>query len=373
MRARRWPLLWAVLTALSLALAGCAGAGRAAPTAPPGAGTKLGLHLLVESTGQLTRKRPGWQEALPLSFGAVLDRDDLLEVGPGAEGLVACADLSVSELSPGYHGGLPCPADGALLVREGSFVLGPRRSMAAGASIPYVQSPRHTYLVTAHPVLRWHPSGPDATTYTVRVWGGGIEWEAQTAATELRYPEHAPALQPGVSYSLSVTDSAGRSSEEEKTALDLSFVLLGAQEAAAVEALVAQARGLGLSQRAADLLVSQIYDGHDLRAEAIALLEGMAPRQDAPGLYRRLGELYLEVGLYSEAAGAFELARAGYGALGDLEGEAAALAGMGLAHRGNGDDATARGWLEQARDLYQRLGEGGGLAGVEDVLGQVGK
>lgn len=373
MMVRRLGLVWALLMLLLLSLVDCAPASGPVPTLPLGAGAELGMHLLVESSGRMTRKRPGWQEALPLSFGTVLDRDDLLEVSPGAEGLVACADLSVSALRPGYHGGLPCPVATPQLVREGSFVLGPRRSMAADSAIPYVVSPRHTYVLSTHPLLRWHPSVQGTTAYTVRLWGGAMEWQTETSATELRYPDDAPALQPGVSYYVSVTDSAGRSSEAEKTALDLSFVLLSAEEAEAVEALVAQAQRLGLSQRAADLLASQIYDGHDLRAEAIALLEAMAPRQDAPGLYRRLGDLYLEVGLYTEGVGAYELARAGYGAMGDLEGEAAALVGLGLAYRGNGDDVTARGWLEQARELYQRLGEGGGLAGVEDVLAQVGK
>jgi hypothetical protein len=331
------------------------------------------MHLLVESSGRLTRKRPGWQEALPLSFGAILDRDDLLEVSAGGEGLVACADLSVSALAPGYRGGLPCPVGEPKMVREGSFVLGPRRSVAADPSIPYVLSPRHTYLLSGQPLLRWRASGPDTTTYTVRVWGSGLTWEAEATATEMRYPADAPVLQPGVSYHLSVTDSAGRSSEEEKTALDLSFVLLSTEQAAAVEALVTQVSGLGLSQRAANLLACQIYDGHDLRADAIRLLEEMAPRQDAPGLHRRLGSLYLEVGLYTEAASAYGLARNGYGALGDLEGEAAALAGVGLAHRGNGDDATARDWLEKSRALYQRLGDDVGLTSVEDALARIGK
>jgi hypothetical protein len=371
MRAGRQGLAFVLLMLLAAALLDCAPRSAATPTPPTGSGAGLAMHLLVESSGRLTHKRPGWQEALPLSFGTVLNRDDLLQVDANAAGVVACADLSVASLPPGYYGGLPCPQAEPSLVQQGSFVLGPRRSMAAASAIPYVLSPRHTFVQAERPLLRWHASG--TTVYTVHVWGGAVDWQAQTSATELRYPDDAPPLEPGVSYYLSVTDGNGRSSEQEKTALDMSFVLLPAKEASTVHALVAQAQGLGLSQRAAQLLEAQIYEGHGLRADAIALLEQMAPGQDAPGVYRRLGELYLEVGLYTEAAEAYEVARTGYTALGDVEGEAAAMAGAGLARRGNGDDATAREWLEQARDLYQRLGEGDGLAGVEDVLAQIGQ
>ncbi|MFL7808031.1 MAG: tetratricopeptide repeat protein [Anaerolineae bacterium] len=374
MIARRQGLAFILLSSLLVTSIHCAPrrASTSTPTPAPDSEAGLAMHLLVESSGRLTHKRPGWQEDLPLSFGAILDRDDLLQVGSGAEGLVACADLSVASLPADYYGGLPCPVAEPYLVQKGSFVLGPRRSMAADSSIPYILSPRHTFLQSERPLLRWHPSESGTVVYTVHVWGDSVDWQTETSATELRYPDDAPALRPGVSYHLTVIDSDGHSSEEEKTALDLSFVLLSPDIEAAVQALVTQAQGLGLSQRAAHLLESQIYDGHDLRADAIALLEEMAPSQDAPGVYRRLGNLYLEVGLYTEAAESFDLARSGYTALGDIEGEAAALAGLGLAHRGDGDDATAREWLEQARDLYQRLGEGSGLAGVESVLDQVG-
>lgn len=343
------------------------------PTSPPTPTSDLGLHLLVEAVGDLTHKRPEWGEPLPLSFGVPLDRDDLIQAASDAKGLIACANLSLVEVPPGYHGGLPCPREAPLLTRGDSLLVGPRRDAAPASSIPYVLSPRHTFIQTDRPLLRWNPS---ATPYTVRVWGGALDWQAESATAGLRYPEDAPPLEAGVPYHLTVTDASGSSSDEERAALDLSFVLLSSEEMVAVQAVVAQAHGLGLADRATHLLEAEIYATHGLRADAIALLEELAAGlavEDAPTVHRRLGDLYLEVGLYTESREACERALGGYRALKDRAGEAAALAGLGLAHRGDGDDATARGHLEQARDLYQTLGDVDGVARVEDVLAEMGK
>jgi hypothetical protein len=325
----------------------------------------------VKIAGEISHNRPGWEEYLPLSFGAALDRDDLLRAAPDAHGLIVCADLSLAQVPAGYHGGLPCPQAEPILRRGESLVVGPRRHRPPTTSIPYVLSPRHTFTQTPHPLLRWHPSSTGTVTYTVQVWGGALDWRAETTTTELRYPKDAPPLEPGVPYRLTVADADGHSSDEEQTALDLSFALLPPEEVAALQVLVAQVQGLGLDERATRFVKAQIYAASALRAEAIALLEELAAGEDAPTVHRRLGDLYLEVGLYTEAQEAYECALAGYRALGDRAGEAAALAGLGLARRGNGDDATARERLAQARDLYQALGDAGGMARMERVLAEI--
>ena len=140
----------------------------------------LGLHLLVDLKGDLSYKYPGWKEYLPLSFGTALNRGALLQAAPTAEGLVVCADLSLAPVPPGYDGGLPCPQAKPLLMRQGNPVVGPRRSMPSDFSIPYVLSPRNTWIQTARPMLRWHPSGTGPITYTIRVWGGEVEWQEET-------------------------------------------------------------------------------------------------------------------------------------------------------------------------------------------------
>lgn len=364
----RRTVAWCFLLGMALLLAGCAP--QLPPTTTPA--PDLGLHLLVESKGDLSHKRPGWVEYLPLSFGARLDRDDLLQAAPDAEGLIVCADLSLAHVPPDYHSGLPCPRATPVLIRDGGLVLGPRRDKPLGHLIPYIFSPRHTFVHTPYPLLRWHPSGTGTVTYTVRVWSGTSDWRAQTTTTELRYPEDAQTLEPGVPYYLKVVDSEGHSSAEERTALDLSFALLPQEQVEAVQKLVTHTQGLGLADRGIRFLEAEIHAAFGLRADAIGLLEELASRVDAPTVHWRLGDLYLEVGLHSEAQQAYERALEGYRSIADMDGEAHALVGLGLAYRGSDDDVTARKYLKQALSIYQAIGDTEGTKRVEDVLAKMG-
>jgi len=361
-----------LLIGLAVILAGCC-APIPMPTPTPTYPPDLGLHLLVEVTGDLTHKRSGWKEYLPLSFGTALDRGDLLKAAPDAEGLIVCADLSLAQVPAGYHGGLSCPQSEPILTRGENLMVGPRRSAVTPSFIPYVLSPRHTFIQTPCPLLSWQPSGTGTVTYTVRVLGSVLDWQTETVATELRYPDSAPPLGPGVPYRLIVTDTDGRSSEEEETTLDLTFALLPSEETTVVQMLVAQVRGLGLSERAIRLLEAEIYATQGLRDDAIALLENLAAGEDAPAIHGRLGDLCLEVGLYTEARSAYEHALAGYRNLGDRAGEAATLVELGLACWGNRGDDTAQDYMEQARAVYQNLGDAEGMSWVERTLSAISR
>lgn len=367
----RRSLVLLLLLAL-LVLGQCGRASGKGPTpgvAKPG---ELGEHLLVEAAGSLSYKHAGWKDYLPLTFGIALSRGDLLKVAPDAEGLVVCADLSLAQLKPGYEGGLPCSDTKPVLMRGQSLVIAPQRSAPSGGPIPYLLGPRHTFIKDGSPVLRWAPTGGVGSSYTVRVRGGELDWQTSVSATELGYPKDAPALQAGVPYRVTVTDATGRSSDEEGTALDLSFVVLSAQQVAPVEALVRQAQGLNLSERATRLLEAEIHVSQGLRADAIALLVDLAARQDAPTLQQRLGDLYREIGLYAEAEKAYQAAFSAFQAVGDQAGEAGAMAGLGLAQRGDNDEAGARDSLTKSRDLYQGLGDTQDAGQVEQLLKDLG-
>lgn len=353
---------------LALIATHCGPVPSAMPIAVSTPARDLGLHLLVDVTGDLSHKRLGWHEYWPLSFGTLLYSDDLLRAGPGARGLVFCADMTMAEVVEGYHGGLPCRPAEPVLTRGENLVIGPRRDAPPVPSTPYILSPRRTFIQTAHPLLRWHPSTTRIVTYTVRLWGGSLDWRTETTATELVYPNDTPPLEPGIPYNLVIVDDRGHSSSEEKTVLDLSFALLSSDKSGAVEAMLTRVYGLGLNDRATRFLTAEIYTAHQLRADAIVLLEGLAAEEDAPAIHRRLGDLYLEVGLYGEAREAYERALSGYHSLGDRAGEAATLSGLGLAYRGDGDDATARNYLEQAVMVYWSIGDADGANNVEDAI-----
>ena len=372
----------AVLFGVLLVLGNCAPASSTStPQVPSSAGADLGEYLLVKLAGSLGYKQPGWKQYVPLSFGIALKRGDLLQVAQDAEGLIVCSDLSLAPLPSGYQGGLPCSEAKPVLKRGESLVLSPQRGAATSASTPYILSPRHTFILTPFPILRWAATGSRAAPYVVHVWGGDVDWTTKSTQAELSYPEDGPPLQPGVTYRLTVTDASGRSSEEEGTALDLGFVLLPPDQRAAVQALLVQARGLGLDERATHLMEAGILASYGLRADAIAVLEPLTSSDGAPTVWHRLGDLRREVGLYSEAESAYRSAQGGFRSLpaltagspgGDKAGEAAALAGLGLAQRGNSDETAARDSLRRALQLYQFVGDSDGAQQVEKLLTELG-
>ena len=339
---------------------------------PPVPSSDIGLHLLVEAPDGLTRKRPGWDSFLPITFGETLNREDLLQNTSSTEGLIVCSDLSLVSMPSGYHGGLPC-SDKVLLVRDESRIADPKRQTASQviSSIPYILTPRHTFIQTTSPLLRWHPTGDSSTSYTVRVQGDTLNWWMETTNTELDYPQDAPSLVPKEPYRLIVEDSNGHSSSEEETSLDLHFALLSPEEIATVQSLLMRVQGLDIDERAMHLLKAEINASYKLCADAIILLEKLTANEDAPAIHRRLGDLYQEVGLYTEARISYEHALEGYRTLGDQAGEAATLVGLGLAYRGNLDDATARKYLERALDVYRTIGDAYNVANIEAILAKM--
>lgn len=342
-------------------------------TATPNPPSALCPYLLVDAIGEIGHKRPGWQEYLPLAFGATLEWADLLRTGKNAHGLVVCSNhtnLTVAELPGDYLGGLPCSRTKRVLTRGDSLVVGPQRSTPAGLSFPYIIRPRYTFLQTANPLIRWHPSSTGTITYTVRVLGGSVDWQTETTATELIYPDNAPSLEPGVPYIIKVVDSEGSSSAQEKTALDLGFVLLSATEVDAMKALVSQVSELGLSDQATRFVEAEIYASRGLRADAIVLFEELGLSVDAPAIHRRLGDLYLEVGLYVEAISAYRSALNGYRTLRDKYGEAHVLTGIGLAFRGDRNENEAQEYFRQALSLYEAFSDLENAENVRSLLNE---
>ena len=150
--------------------------------------------------------------------------------------------------------------------------------------------------------------GSRFTRYAVRVAGPGgplIERREVTGA-RWEYPADAPALTPGVRYTLQVT-AAGRPPQ------DAWFELVDAERAREVAADLAgleQALGPSVSPTSRAVLRAGLLarEGfmHDARRVVVAAL---AADRDEPTLHLLLGDLYTRTGLTDLAAESFDEAQ----------------------------------------------------------------
>lgn len=341
------------LAAVGLLL-GILACGSSTPTPTP-APLPPGYNLLLSIEGDVQLQRATWNGYYPTAFGAVLERGDLLLLGPNAKAEVLCDDLHIWEVpanSPsGISNGCPPPAE-PILQRGGQ--IGNTRG-GNNLAIPYIISPRATALLPDSSVaFQWNPIS-NATTYTVRVFGGRLDWETTTTQTTLLYPDDAPALQAGVTYAWSVSTDTGVSSVDEGVP-GLGFQLLSAADAKTAQSHAQAVRALLLSPEAKVLAVAQLYASYNLQAEAIALLETQTQSTSA-ALYRALGDRYFSIGLAVQAQTNYAEALRRAENTGDLEGQALAHARLGEVSVSLAANDVARSHLTAASDIYTQLGD----------------
>ena len=337
-----------VLALTSLILLGC-GAPQPTPAWPTGGGAESGLIVGVQ--GDAAVKRAGWRDYAPALFGAPLRRGDLLRLGSAGSATVACADLKLATVEGGVSG-YPCQtAPRTPLVYEGTL-LNPTRGDGGSGDTPLVISPRKTKVLNPRPVLRWQPV-PGVKSHKLSLQG--TNWATEVSgASELRYPDSAPTLQPGVTYRLVVT--AGDRSSSEEPGAGLGFSVIGADEAKTVKEAEAKIRSLGLTETATALLIANIYATNGLYAEAIEGLERLRGTQE-PAVLRLLGDLYISTGLNRLAEERYAAALARSVALSDVEGQAQAQHALGRIYDALGNAVEARRHLTDALALYDRLGD----------------
>ncbi|MCJ7623846.1 MAG: tetratricopeptide repeat protein, partial [Anaerolineaceae bacterium] len=175
-------------------------------------------------------------------------------------------------------------------------------------------------------------------------------------------------LESNADYVLVVDGNGIRS--DSKGNIGLGFWLLPEEESQSVNALESNLRALELSDSAADLLVVELYISNQLYTEAVQLLEKLVLKVDAPTVWLTLGRVYLELGLTSEAKESLDQAFSMAQASGQLEIEAHAQLGLGLALRFSGDDQASEEHLLAARDIFEEIGDQKGLEQVAELLSQ---
>ena len=309
-------------------------------------------NLLVAVEGDTLLKREGWSDYIPVGFGTIIQYNDLLQVDGTAS--VLCGDLTVKTISG--RDNCPCPPGPGRLEYKGAHY------RAIPKTVPYIQHPRNTLILDPHPLLRWNDTG--ASSHTVAIVSGGETVWSQPGVTgnSIRYPDGAPALQPDTDYLLTVQDGEHTSGDDPTKGLG--FQVLGEAERAIVEERRDEILALAsLDSPARDFALAVYYatwqapadekeqaDERGLWGEAWLLLESVAQTQNEPAVHLWMGDVLAAMKLFDEAEAVYQAALQRADALGDLEAQAAAYAGL---WRLTGKETNR----EKAIALYEELGD----------------
>lgn len=329
-----------VLFVLIGVLLGCGGDGT--PTPEP----DLGPNLLIETGGSVSLNRADWKDYAPVSFGVVVHKGDLIRPDEGQEAKVLCADLTLQTVE--REKGCSCKVVEPVLVYDTASLRTPRNPSAG--QIPYILYPRNTTVLEDRPLLRWNDTG--ASSYAVAVFQGGKAlWEQLgVQGSEMRYPDDAPALDPGVDYLLMVTDEDTGHHSGEDTAKGLGFRILDPENKGMVEARRDEILALPVEEPARRFALAVYYTGQRLRGDAEMLLDEVSADLDAPAVHVWRGDLLAAMQLPDEAESAYTTALTMAEAIDEWETQAAAQVGL-CRVTGQVD------WLEEAILTYEALGD----------------
>jgi tetratricopeptide (TPR) repeat protein len=207
-----------------------------------------------------------------------------------------------------------------------------------------------------HPLIKW-TAVDGASGYTVSVRGSGVDWTSgeEVQDTQLAYPDDAPPLQPGETYKVVV--QAGDASSDQEGVPGLGFTVLGADEAQAVRDAEGRIKALRLDPASESLVQAHLYESHKLYSEAEQTLSGVAANVKSPAVSRLLGDLYATTGLNRPAEEQYVRALGLSSEEGDIEGQALAQEKLGRVYSALGNKDQAAASLQQALDVYNRLGD----------------
>ncbi len=297
--------------------------------------------------GTVQRQRHGELLFQTVSAGTVLHEGDSLKTSPDAVVTLKCGDNT----EPTVPKGTTTPVR-RLCIK--SVTMG-----GTNPEIPFIISPLDTQILTDKPTLRWNRA-TGANSFTVTLHNGELEWTlevkreqvCQGNVCELIYPEDKPGLQPGVSYTLVVKADTNRQSTED---ISPGFTTLSKDEAEEVRAIAKQIEAENLPAIEKRIKVAEYYADHNLIAEAIEILEGIAKTENSVSIYRRLGVLYSSIGLTRKAEVAYEEAIKLPQATENTQELAAVKMGLGEVKFDLNDTQKAVSLLEEAKAEYEKL------------------
>ena len=362
---------WWIMGCMALLLQACGG-GPAEPTnSPQTEGDAVLPNIVVQVEGQVLLRRVGWEDFLPAGFGTVVGPGDMLQVPDGAQAAVFCGDEGLWDEGPqalpgdGEEHGVPCQAGRP--PRPWPDVAALRGEDDSGQA--YVIRPRGSALLSATPALRWNePSAEESYEISLIaiLSDDGLERPPlEGSGGEMAWPSDWPPLEKGATYVLLVGED---STADADSYTGSGFWLLPEEKAQQVQALEARLRERPLSQTAQDLLVAELYLNHNLRADAMQLLEGVLRESPSAVAWIAAGGIYLELGLGNEAQQAYENALLMAEKDGQLQSVAQAHVGLGLAEQLREQGDLAQEQFNLAKALFEEIGDQQGAQTVEALL-----
>lgn len=355
-------------------------------------------HRIIEATGSVELRRSGWSDFHPTNTGAVLYYGDLVWPTANTRLVILCDNSTTWRVPAGVPSGVSngCSSRPYLTSRglrgdrAGLSMLSPV-SNPIETQVPYIISPRRTWLMSDRPALIWNPV-PGVETYRVRLQGPDLTWETTVNEAQVIYDGETP-LDSGVTYLLTVETPDGRSAWSEQASEQLNqlhqdrgflyrddasqitglgFSVLPALDVEAVQQAIAEIQSENLPEEAEALAIADLYIQYELFADAISGLEALVESGSQTAVvYSTLGKLYGYVGVNALAIERYQTAVDVAKTAGDLENQILAQAELAQIHALMDNAAEAEQLLNHALVSYARLESSQRKTELTETIGQV--
>jgi hypothetical protein len=317
----------------------------------------LGINIIFEIKGNAIVQKKQWKKPQAAEVGLTLSLDDTLEVKANSSVKIVCSNTKIwivktgiYSLSSGCPSGMPVIRLPGIAINNDTL-RGDGQTEEVLAKLPYLITPRNSFILTNKPLLRWN-AVQWARNYTVKI--DSVNWETQTDKTEIIYSGTTP-LQRERRYRVIIEADNGVSSKSDDT---VGFTILDEANQKTVLEAKKSIEEQSLSPDEKGLVLAHLYRGYELYGDAIEVLEELIKQgSQSFGIYQLLGDIYLETGLPPLAKKSY------YKALGlttrteNLSALADIQTGLGKVYYGLGKDDEAVQWLEKAKASYGELGD----------------
>ena len=164
--------------------------------------------LLLKFQGDVRFKPNNESEYRPVYWAKTFAPEDRLKLAQGSVAIVFCGNLTIWKVPDNKESVINkgCPWSGNSYQKSEGYLIASRGSLdqvSHNSEIPYIISPRNTWILDKQPTLKWN-AVPDATSYRVQVIGPGVNWSQKVSGTNKIVYTGEESLKPELPYKLIV-------------------------------------------------------------------------------------------------------------------------------------------------------------------------